>query len=103
VTTEADRFVDRARECSGRWPGQMRLDQAAAIECSPLLAPMRAQFAAADRMGVRSATINSTDLYEWTEIEASLAAGATSGRQVGQNGAPLSISVTAALLLSVML
>ena len=59
---------------------------------------MRDQVAAADRMGVRSATIDSTNLDEWTEIEASLAAGATSGRPVGQNVAPLSISVTAALL-----
>jgi ATP-dependent DNA helicase RecQ len=42
---------------------------------SPLLALMRDQVSAADRMGVRSATINSTNLDEWTEIEASLAAG----------------------------
>src|SRR5688500_415178 len=42
---------------------------------SPLLALMRDQVAAADRMGVRSATINSTNLDDWTEIEASLAAG----------------------------
>jgi ATP-dependent DNA helicase RecQ len=42
---------------------------------SPLLALMRDQVAAAERMGVRSATINSTNLDEWTEIEALLAAG----------------------------
>ena len=42
---------------------------------SPLLALMRDQVAAAERMGVRSATINSTNLEEWTAIEASLAAG----------------------------
>jgi hypothetical protein len=46
---------------------------------------MRDQVAAAGGMDVRSATINSRDLYEWTEIEPSLAAGATSGRPVGQN------------------
>ena len=42
---------------------------------SPLLALMRDQVAAADRMGVRSATINSTNPDEWKAIEASLAAG----------------------------
>ena len=42
---------------------------------SPLLALMRDQVAAAERMGVRSATINSTNPEDWTEIEASLAAG----------------------------
>src|SRR5438270_3098444 len=42
---------------------------------SPLLALMRDQVAAAARMGVRSATINSTNPDEWAAIEASLAAG----------------------------
>ena len=42
---------------------------------SPLLALMRDQVAAAERMGVRSATINSTNPDDWSEIEASLAAG----------------------------
>jgi ATP-dependent DNA helicase RecQ len=42
---------------------------------SPLLALMRDQVAAAGRMGVRSATINSTNPDEWSAIEASLAAG----------------------------
>jgi ATP-dependent DNA helicase RecQ len=42
---------------------------------SPLLALMRDQVAAAGRMGVRSATINSTNPDEWAAIEASLAAG----------------------------
>ena len=42
---------------------------------SPLLALMRDQVAAAERMGVRSATINSTNLEEWDAIEAALAAG----------------------------
>ncbi|HNI34305.1 MAG TPA: RecQ family ATP-dependent DNA helicase, partial [Microthrixaceae bacterium] len=42
---------------------------------SPLLALMRDQVAAAERMGVRSATINSTNLDDWSEIEAGLAAG----------------------------
>ena len=42
---------------------------------SPLLALMRDQVAAAERMGVRSATINSTNADDWEAIEASLAAG----------------------------
>ena len=40
---------------------------------SPLLALMRDQVAAAERMGVRSATINSTNLDDWGEIEAAIA------------------------------
>ncbi|HEV7720600.1 MAG TPA: DEAD/DEAH box helicase, partial [Iamia sp.] len=42
---------------------------------SPLLALMRDQVAAATRLGVRSATINSTNLDDWDAIEAALAAG----------------------------
>lgn len=42
---------------------------------SPLLALMRDQVAAAERMGVRSATINSTNLDEWAEIEQRMHAG----------------------------
>ncbi len=42
---------------------------------SPLLALMRDQVAAAERMGVRSATINSTNLDDWSEIEAAMNAG----------------------------
>jgi ATP-dependent DNA helicase RecQ len=42
---------------------------------SPLLALMRDQVAAAERMGVRSATINSTNIDDWAEIEQHLAAG----------------------------
>jgi len=42
---------------------------------SPLLALMRDQVAAAERMGVRSATINSTNLDDWRDIEKLLAAG----------------------------
>src|SRR3954470_7422092 len=42
---------------------------------SPLLALMRDQVSAAERMGVRSATINSTNPDEWDAIEAALAAG----------------------------
>src|SRR3977135_3776453 len=42
---------------------------------SPLLALMRDQVAAAGRMGVRSATINSTNPDEWAAIQASPAAG----------------------------
>lgn len=42
---------------------------------SPLLALMRDQVAAAERMGVRSATINSTNPDDWHEIEQRLGAG----------------------------
>ncbi|MFN8049960.1 MAG: RecQ family ATP-dependent DNA helicase [Acidimicrobiales bacterium] len=42
---------------------------------SPLLALMRDQVAAAERMGVRSATINSTNVDDWREVEARLAGG----------------------------
>ncbi|HXH59157.1 RecQ family ATP-dependent DNA helicase [Iamia sp.] len=42
---------------------------------SPLLALMRDQVAAAERLGVRSATINSTNLDDWSAIEAAVAAG----------------------------
>lgn len=46
-----------------------------ALLISPLLALMRNQVAAAERMGVRAATINSNNINEWTEIEAKLAKG----------------------------
>ena len=42
---------------------------------SPLLALMRDQVAAAERLGVRSATINSTNLDDWDAIEEQVAAG----------------------------
>ena len=42
---------------------------------SPLLALMRDQVAAAERMGVRSATINSTNPDDWFDIEQRLGAG----------------------------
>jgi len=42
---------------------------------SPLLALMRDQVAAAERMGVRSATINSTNVDDWFAIEHDIAAG----------------------------
>ncbi|MCB1038943.1 MAG: ATP-dependent DNA helicase RecQ [Acidimicrobiales bacterium] len=41
---------------------------------SPLLALMRNQVAAAERAGIRAATINSANLEEWAEIEARIAA-----------------------------
>jgi len=46
-----------------------------ALLVSPLLALMRNQIAAAARMGVRAATINSDNLDEWSEVEAGLARG----------------------------
>jgi ATP-dependent DNA helicase RecQ len=42
---------------------------------SPLLALMRDQVAAAERMGVRSATVNSTNIDDWAEIERAMDAG----------------------------
>ncbi len=44
-----------------------------ALLISPLLALMRNQIAAAERMGVRAATINSDNMEDWTEVEARLA------------------------------
>ena len=43
-----------------------------ALLISPLLALMRNQIAAAERMGVRAATINSDNQTEWNEVEAKL-------------------------------
>src|SRR3954454_23673922 len=43
-----------------------------ALLISPLLALMRNQIAAADRMGVRAATINSDNQQEWAEVEVQL-------------------------------
>jgi ATP-dependent DNA helicase RecQ len=40
---------------------------------SPLLALMRDQIAAAERMGVRAASINSTNLDDWPAVEAAIA------------------------------
>jgi len=42
---------------------------------SPLLALMRNQIAAAERAGIRAATINSTNLEEWEEIHAGVERG----------------------------
>ncbi|MFI2707981.1 RecQ family ATP-dependent DNA helicase, partial [Nocardioides sp. CER28] len=42
---------------------------------SPLLALMRNQIAAAERAGIRAATINSTNIEDWTAIEESIHAG----------------------------
>jgi ATP-dependent DNA helicase RecQ len=44
-----------------------------AILISPLLALMRNQIAAAERMGIRAKTINSENQEEWHEVEAALA------------------------------
>ncbi len=43
-----------------------------ALLISPLLALMRNQIAAAERMGVRAATINSDNQSEWRQVEAAL-------------------------------
>jgi ATP-dependent DNA helicase RecQ len=43
-----------------------------ALLVSPLLALMRNQIAAAERMGVRAVTINSDNQDEWTDIEAAI-------------------------------
>jgi ATP-dependent DNA helicase RecQ len=46
-----------------------------AILISPLLALMRNQIAAAERMGVRAVTINSDNTDEWAEVEGKLVRG----------------------------
>ncbi|MFC3864920.1 RecQ family ATP-dependent DNA helicase [Alcaligenes aquatilis] len=46
-----------------------------ALLISPLLALMRNQIAAAERMGVRAATINSDNMTDWTAVERKLAKG----------------------------
>jgi ATP-dependent DNA helicase RecQ len=46
-----------------------------ALLISPLLSLMRNQLAAAERMGVRAATIHSDNQDEWTEVERKLQAG----------------------------
>jgi len=46
-----------------------------ALLISPLLALMRNQIAAAERMGVRAATINSDNVDHWTSVENKLAKG----------------------------
>ena len=43
-----------------------------ALLVSPLLALMRNQIAAAERMGLRAATINSDNQEDWTGIEAAI-------------------------------
>ena len=42
---------------------------------SPLLALMRNQIAAADRIGIKAATINSSNTEEWQRVETDLLAG----------------------------
>ncbi|MBO0815529.1 MAG: DEAD/DEAH box helicase, partial [Actinobacteria bacterium] len=44
---------------------------------SPLLALMRNQIAAAERAGIRAATINSSNTEEWEEVYAAIQAGQT--------------------------
>src|ERR1022692_2784139 len=46
-----------------------------ALLISPLLALMRNQIAAAERIGVRAETINSTNPDDWPAVEAALRAG----------------------------
>jgi ATP-dependent DNA helicase RecQ len=46
-----------------------------ALLISPLLALMRNQIAAAERMGVRAATINSDNTEDWTQVEGKLVRG----------------------------
>src|SRR5882724_4659928 len=42
---------------------------------SPLLALMRNQILAAEKLGIHAATIHSENLEEWTQVEAALRAG----------------------------
>ena len=50
--------------------------QGPALLVSPLLALMRNQIAAAERMGVRAATINSDNMDDWASIESLISANA---------------------------
>ena len=45
------------------------------IIVSPLLALMRDQIAAAERAGIRAATVNSANVTEWDQVHAAIAAG----------------------------
>ena len=47
----------------------------ASLIISPLLALMRNQVAAAERAGIRAATLNSANMTEWEEIQTKVAAG----------------------------
>jgi len=49
--------------------------QGPALLISPLLSLMRNQVAAAERMGLRAATVNSENLHNWQEIEEQVANG----------------------------
>ena len=46
-----------------------------ALLISPLLALMRNQIAAAERMGVRAATVNSDNVDDWPKVKAQIACG----------------------------
>ena len=45
------------------------------VVISPLLALMRNQIEAAENLGLRAATINSSNVEDWTAVESRLAAG----------------------------
>src|SRR5690348_4867549 len=47
----------------------------ATVIVSPLLALMRNQIEAADRAGIHAVTINSTNVEEWQDVHARIAAG----------------------------
>lgn len=55
-----------------------------ALLISPLLALMRNQIAAAERMGGRAATINSDNMDDWTAVEGKLAKNIRAARQRGE-------------------
>jgi superfamily II DNA helicase RecQ len=55
---------------------------------SPLLALMRDQIAAAERAGLRAATVNSTNVEEWGEVLAVLRSGQTDVPLIYRSGWP---------------
>ena len=62
------------------WPATAALRAKGAgptLVVSPLLALMRDQIAAAERAGLRAATVNSTNVEEWGEVLAVLRSGQT--------------------------
>ena len=51
------------------------LGEGPTVIVSPLLALMRDQIAAAERAGIRAVTVNSTNVTQWADVHASIAAG----------------------------
>ena len=67
--------VGASRRCPGPATAALRAKGAGpTLVVSPLLALMRDQIAAAERAGLRAATVNSTNVEEWGEVLAVVSA-----------------------------